>query len=84
MTEDLEQGLILMAAGMGTVYVLLALLVWLVGLVSKVSRRLEHAGSVTNVPPPSAPPTSANDGELVGVISAAVKVHRERQSRREP
>jgi oxaloacetate decarboxylase gamma subunit len=83
MPESLETGLILMAAGMGMVYVLLALLVWLVGLVSKLSRWLEPPSAVA---PAAATPTGAprtvNDGELVGVISAAIQAHRARQPRR--
>lgn len=74
MTESVEQGLILMVAGMGTVYLLLALLVWLIGLTSRLARRLEPA-PVERPPPPAA---SAPEDELVAVIGAAVRAHRER------
>ena len=80
MAESLETGLILMAAGMGTVFLLLAMLVWLVGLVSKLSRRLEPAAP----PPVAREPAAATpaDGELLGVIGAAVKAHRDRHTAR--
>jgi oxaloacetate decarboxylase gamma subunit len=84
MSEDLEQGLTLMAAGMGTVFVLLGVLVWLVVLVSKLSRLLEPTIPAVDVSPRRAAPASSGDAELVGVISAAVKAHRERQSHRPP
>ena len=75
MADSLETGLILMAAGMGTVYVLLAMLVSIVGLVSRLSRWLEPALAA---PTPMATPTAAAaDAELIGVIGAAVKAHRD-------
>ena len=81
MAESLETGLILMAAGMGTVYVLLALLVWIVGLVSKLSRWLEPAVAAPAVAL-KAGAVPAADGELLGVIGAAVKAHRDRHTPR--
>jgi sodium pump decarboxylase gamma subunit len=84
MAESLETGLILMVAGMGTVFVLLAVLVWLVGIVSRLSRWLEPAPAPA--PAVAAPPPAAGmplaDRELVGVIGAAVKAHRDRHSAR--
>jgi len=80
MAESLETGLILMAAGMGTVFLLLAMLVWLVGLVSKLSRRLEPAAALLAAAEPPAAATA--DGELLGVIGAAVKAHRDRHTAR--
>jgi oxaloacetate decarboxylase gamma subunit len=83
MPESLETGLILMVAGMGTVYVLLAVLVWLVGLVSKLSRWLAPPATVAPaVAAPSGAAQTSNDGELVGVISAAIRAHRLRHPRR--
>jgi oxaloacetate decarboxylase (Na+ extruding) subunit gamma len=79
MAESLETGLILMAAGMGTVFLLLAMLVWLVGLVSKLSRRLDPPVAS----PAAAPePTHTANGELLSVIGAAIKTHRDRHTPR--
>jgi oxaloacetate decarboxylase gamma subunit len=79
MTESLETGLILMATGMGTVFVLLALLVWLVGVVSRFCRWLEPAPPAL-VTAPRPVPREADD-ELASVIGAAVKAYRNRRSR---
>jgi sodium pump decarboxylase gamma subunit len=78
MAELLETGFILMATGMGTVFALLALLVWLVSVVSKVCRSLEP---VAALPPGPQPPgaNSAADPELSIVIGAAIKAHRDRR-----
>lgn len=77
MAEQLEFGVILMVAGMGTVFVLLTVLVWLVHAVSKLSRWLEPP----TAPSPAAAASSAQpDGELLSVIGAAVKTHRDRQA----
>jgi oxaloacetate decarboxylase gamma subunit len=81
MAESLETGLVLMVAGMGTVFALLALLVWLVQGVSKLSHWL--APPVAAAAPASTAPSQsvAADGELVSVIAAAVKAHRDRRAR---
>jgi oxaloacetate decarboxylase gamma subunit len=82
MTESLEFGLILMISGMGTVYVLLAMLVYIVSLVSRFSRWLDptpQPAPAAAVPMPAAP---AVDAELVSVIGAAVKAHRQRRKDR--
>jgi sodium pump decarboxylase gamma subunit len=84
MAELLETGLILMVAGMGTVFALLAALVWIVGLVSRLSRWLEPKAATPPAGPPAdvAPrPVPATD-ELATVIGAAVKAHRDRHSHR--
>jgi sodium pump decarboxylase gamma subunit len=81
MAESLETGLILMLTGMGTVLVLLALLVWLVKGVSQFSRWLDPAAAAPHAAPLPAPKPAA-DGELVSVIGAAIKAHRDRRSRR--
>ncbi len=81
MAESLETGLVLMLAGMGTVFVLLAMLVWIVQGVSKLSRWLEPPAAA--VPAAAAPTTtSAVDRELLSVIGAAVKAHRDRRRAR--
>jgi oxaloacetate decarboxylase gamma subunit len=81
MAESLETGLVLMLAGMGTVYVLLAVLVWLVQGVSKLSRWLDPpAAAVLAAPAPMT--TTAVDRELLSVIGAAIKAHRDRRTPR--
>lgn len=84
MPETIETGLILMVAGMGTVYVLLAALVWLVGLVSRLSRWLETKSPAPAVASPvaAAPKPPAAADELLTVIGAAVKAHRDRHAGR--
>ncbi len=76
MADSVENGLILMAAGIGTVFVVLATLVWLVGLVSRVSRWLEPTPVATAMAPASGA-AAPRDDELIGVIGAAVKAHRD-------
>jgi sodium pump decarboxylase gamma subunit len=80
MTESLETGLILMIAGMGTVLALLAALVSIVGLVSRLCRRLEPVPAPVAAASPggAAPKPSAAADELATVIGAAVKAHRDR------
>ena len=78
MAESLETGFILMLAGMGTVYVLLTLLVWLVQAVSKLSRWLEPPVAAPVAAPAPLPSGPAVDSELLRIISAAVQAHRER------
>ena len=74
MAESLETGLILMAAGMGTVYLLLAALVFIIHGVSKLSRRLDPGTPAA--PQPQPPTKTAAEPELVTVISAAVAAYR--------
>ena len=73
MAELLETGLVLMAAGMGTVCVLLAMLVWSVRGVSRLSRWLDPQTPETELQPPATP---AAADEIVTVISAAVSAYR--------
>ena len=71
--ESLQTGFVLMATGMGTVFVLLATLVVVVHGVSKLSRWLGPGATATTLPQqlsPTAEPTA--DTELVTVIGAAV------------
>jgi sodium pump decarboxylase gamma subunit len=80
MPESIETGLVLMVAGMGTVYLLLGALVWVVGLVSRLARWLDPKPALTATSPaadvtPSSTPTA---DELASVIGAAVKAHRDR------
>ena len=68
MAESLETGLVLMAAGMGTVFALLAMLVWMVRGMSRLSRWLDPQAPVAAPPPPAA----ATNDELITVIGAAI------------
>lgn len=83
MANSLETGLVLMVAGMGTVFALLAMLVWLVHGVSKLSHWLAPPAAAAAAPVPTSPPQPgiAADGELASVIGAAVKAHRDRRAR---
>jgi len=79
MAELLETGLVLMATGMGTVFTLLVVLVWLVSGLSKLCRWLDPptpqpAPRPAGPPQPSPPP--AADDEIVTVIGAAVSAFR--------
>lgn len=68
----LNQGLTLMLAGMGTVFVFLSLLVGAMTMMSTVARRFE---------PPTVPPGTGASGpseEEVAAISAAISMHRKR------
>jgi oxaloacetate decarboxylase gamma subunit len=76
MNELLETGVVLMAAGMGTVFVLLAVLVVIVQGVSKLSSWIDPRGGAPV--PAGAPPVTkpAADAELATVIGAAVAAYR--------
>ena len=82
MAESLETGLVLMLAGMGTVFVLLAMLVWLVQGVSKLSRWLEPPAAAMPAAHAPTTTTAAVDRELLSVIGAAIKAHRDRRTPR--
>jgi sodium pump decarboxylase gamma subunit len=84
MPESIETGLILMVAGMGTVYILLTALVWIVGLVSRLSRWLDPQPATPSPSPPAdvAPRAAPGADELATVIGAAVKAHRDRHGTR--
>jgi sodium pump decarboxylase gamma subunit len=72
--ESLETGFVLMAAGMGTVAVLLTTLVFVVRAVSAFSRWLAPAAAL---PQPFQPAiTQTADSELIGVIGAAIATFR--------
>ncbi len=68
----LNQGLTLMLAGMGTVFVFLSLLVGAMTIMSTVARRFEPAAA------PSGPGASGPSEEEVAAISAAISMHRKR------
>ena len=77
MVEQLQTGAILMLVGMGVVYALLAALVGVVLAVSRLSRMLDTAAA----PSPGTPRAAVApvEDELVGVISAALRMHRRRK-----
>lgn len=68
----LEQGLSLMAVGMGTVFVFLT---GLIVATTIMSRLLQRFGG--GEPPPGAGPRP-DDRQLVAVITAAIREHRRR------
>lgn len=82
-TELLQEGLYLMAFGMGFVFVFLTLLVIATSLMSKVVGRLVPVpakdGSGTSPARASAP--AQGDDELMVVISAALHRYRQRHRR---
>jgi oxaloacetate decarboxylase (Na+ extruding) subunit gamma len=77
MNELLETGVVLMAAGMGTVFVLLTVLVFIVQGVSKVSGWIEPRrgapAAVAHAPPPA---EHVADTEIVTIIGAAIAAYR--------
>ncbi|MEH6641029.1 OadG family transporter subunit [Vreelandella glaciei] len=80
--ELLQDGLALMALGMGVVFVFLTILVISVTLMSKLIDRFQPASIAVDASkksPSSPAPVSQND-EMLAVISAAV--HRYRSTRR--
>ncbi len=77
MTELLEEGVVLMAIGMGTVFLLLTLLVFVVRAMSRISRALAPATGLAAPDTPS--PRSDTDEEIVSVVSAAIRMHRRRR-----
>jgi oxaloacetate decarboxylase gamma subunit len=76
MTDLLETGVVLMATGMGTVFLLLTALVFIIQGISKLSLWL--APAMPAAPAQQAPPSGkpAADTELVTVIGAAVAAYR--------
>ncbi|WP_141439954.1 OadG family protein [Vreelandella titanicae] len=80
--ELLQEGLALMALGMGVVFVFLTVLVISVTLMSKLVGGFQPAPVAVNTGNKSSPSSgsSAQNDEVMAVISAAV--HRYRSSRR--
>lgn len=78
----MNEGLTLMVFGMGFVFVFLTLLVFVTGLMSRfVERYLPEPVPVAPAPAAPAPVAAADDGQLVAVISAAIKQYRSRHPR---
>lgn len=80
MTELLQEGVVLMIVGMGVVFVLLTLLVFVVQAVSKLSNALAPVAAPSALPLSSGR-TGAIDEEIVSAIGAAVRQHRRRRNR---
>ena len=76
MAEALETGLTLMATGMGTVFVLLAVLVAVVRGVSALSRRLDGASKARTMPSTESVIAPATDAEIIPIVSAAIAAFR--------
>lgn len=76
-TNVLVQGLILMAAGMGAVYVFLLILIAVMNVAAKVVPKL---GFMLPDPAPAAPPaparTAGDDAEVAVAIAAAMRKRR--------
>lgn len=75
MSELLANGLEITLIGMGVVFVLLTLLVFVVAGMSKLAHFLEGA------PEPAQSPAAAGDERLTAVITAAIHAYRARHRR---
>ncbi|MGR9098955.1 MAG: OadG family protein [Gammaproteobacteria bacterium] len=74
MTESLKAGIELMLAGMGIVFLFLALLVIAVNVMSSLIQR--YLAQVEKQKPPSTAPAEEIDRKLVAAIGAAVSRYR--------
>jgi oxaloacetate decarboxylase gamma subunit len=80
MGEDLvSRGLELALIGMGTVFVFLTLLVFATGAMSRLVLRFAPEEPAPSGATPA--PAAGEDPELVAVIAAAIRLHRERRRR---
>lgn len=68
--ELLISGVKLMLIGMGIVYTFLAVLVWVIGITSKLIQR--YSPEPATITPPVAGVEAEDNAELVAVISAAI------------
>jgi sodium pump decarboxylase gamma subunit len=84
MSPLFEAGLNVTAIGLGVVFVLLTLLVYIIRGMSALSHWIEGRGpdapssSMAAPVPSSSPSPSPSSQELIGVIGAAVAAHRRR------
>lgn len=74
MSALFEAGLTITAIGMGVVFLLLTLMVFVIRAMSGLSNLLEGGR-------PPASVAASDDTELVSVISAAIRAHRARRKR---
>jgi len=70
MNELMQQGLQLMVLGMGTVFLFLGLLIGVINAVSRIIQKFE------TVSPEAEHTSTANNQDLIEVISEAVKSYR--------
>ena len=81
MTGDiLDQGLNLMAFGMGTVFVFLTLLVIAISIMSFIIGKFFPV-SITESKPTALPTKSQDDPQIVSAITAAIKLHLSRRNK---
>jgi sodium pump decarboxylase gamma subunit len=76
MSSLFQEGLNVTAIGMGVVFVLLTLLVFIIRGMSALALKL---GGPPETPAAAAGPSQLPQGELIGVISAAIAMHRRRR-----
>ena len=75
MSELLEAGLVVTVAGMGVVFVLLTLLVFIIQGMSRLSRLFEGSASADRAAPA---PALEPEPEIASVVAAAVALYRNR------
>ena len=73
--ELVLSGVKLMFIGMGIVYLFLALLVWVIGMTSKLIQRFSPEAPIHISHPAPAGDIEENDAELVAAITAAIHSH---------
>jgi oxaloacetate decarboxylase gamma subunit len=80
-TPMLLSGVKLMLIGMGIVFSFLLLLVWIIQRTHRLLQRWEAPdGTVGSLSETLAQATRANDAEVVAAITAAVRLHEQRES----
>lgn len=77
----INEGLTLMVFGMGFVFVFLTLLVFITGLMSRLVVRYIPEPKAALPAAAPIPAAAVDDGQLVAVISAAIKQYRKRHPR---
>ncbi len=80
-TNLINEGLTLMVFGMGFVFVFLTLLVFITGMMSRLVERFIPEPQPVLATAAPAPVAATDDGQLVAVISAAIKQYRSRHPR---
>ncbi|NDL66297.1 OadG family protein [Anaerotalea alkaliphila] len=76
--EWFSEGMVALISGMGTTFLVLIFLSWLIGLLKYVNKpqpvKVETVTTVTPAPAPAPAPAAAkqDDSELVAVIAAAI------------
>jgi len=79
MTELFASSVDLMMVGMGTVFAFLTLMIFMTNLMSRLV--MKYTPDVPDIPAPTASipnvqNTAANDKQLISIIAAAIKQHR--------